>query len=141
MSDFWFELPDSDPATISALTVSLGLEVDGEPGRLKPGVAIHVIENMVAVPAVLDKDGNVLTPAKMHKAKHLNLRLGGEAAQADRRPPIGNETEDGSHMRDLMSANDDVREYKQPARVTIVRNAPSRAKMIHEIDQPQVVWA
>lgn len=128
MSDTEYELPDKDPATIKRHLNFLGL-TEGV------GVDVDPIPNMIAIPAVLDKDGDIITPAEVHKGGHYNLRLSGQAALDDI-----TQTPSGSRIKDLMTADRGVKNYSKPTRPTTVRNAPIEATLIENIEHPQRRW-
>ncbi len=122
MTDFPFELPDKDPATIERLLTFLGLME--EPGRPKPGVDVDPINDMIAVP-----------PDQFHKGGHINLRLTGQAEKDDR-----TRTPSGSKIKDLMTADREVKNYSRPTRPSTVRDAPTTVTLIVDVEKPQRGW-
>lgn len=138
MSDEMFTLPDGELATIDALLDDLGLME--EPGRRKAGVNVDPIKNMVAIPAVLDKDGKTIIPAVMHKGGHMNLRLSGQVAKDDVIAPTRDRPEGGSVIRDFMAAKGAVKNYTVQTRPTTVRDAPLVATLLESVEYPQRGW-
>lgn len=139
MTDYRFQLPDALEATALALIEELGFN-DAE-GRLKPGVAYDIIPTMEAIPAVVDGGGEVTTPAVPHNGGHLNIRTSGAVAAADVRAPTGEETENGSLLRDHMDTNNFVATHSIDPRPGTVRTAPTKATLIEDITHKQRVYA
>ena len=73
--DFLFRLrrQASAPAFNAALPANYKLlDVNNDPA---PGIHIDRIDNLVLVPAVLDGDGNIITPAVISSDLHYNVRV------------------------------------------------------------------
>lgn len=60
-----------------AAAAANGLTVDGLP---IPGASIDVIGSVITSPAVLDSEGNEVTPATIDNRYHVNLRLAPDRA-------------------------------------------------------------
>ena len=68
-------------------------------GNPNPGFSVDEIGNLVLTPAVIDANGNVITPAVMDTWWTVNLRLTGQVAGDDEDAPYPGEESDTSGYR------------------------------------------
>ena len=136
MTDIQFRVPNL--AAVPILLDDLGLEE--EPGRLKRGVDVDIIESMPIWPQLKDKDGKIIQTALTHTAVHVNIRLTRAAKESDTVDVV--DEIDQSKVRAYMKIDGTVKDYSGVSVPTTVASKPTGPELIWPMPSVRKrVWA
>ncbi len=129
------------------ITVATARGIYDADGNIQPGFGVDELGNVVVTPAVLNPDGSVQTPAVVDTWWSVNLRLSGNAADADDDTLYPGDTDTGFKFNKSKLARW-VRAQAAPVTVAGIRGyqfgtGNNRVQLLdtRDITTPARVWA